>query len=84
MHFEDVSEYVDCIYFFLNGDKCRTVLKTLRSIVFGVIVTSSYGVCIISASHAKAQFNQNFSPCLQDVSKTTFLIKVLLVALICS
>jgi hypothetical protein len=41
-------------------------------------------VCIVSASHAKAQFNRNFCPFLQDVSKTALLIKALLVASLCS
>jgi hypothetical protein len=38
-------------------------------------------VCIVSANHAKAQFDWNFCPCLQDFSETAFLIKALLVAL---
>jgi hypothetical protein len=41
-------------------------------------------VHFMSESHDKSQFNWNFCPCLQDVSKTALDMKSLLVFLICS
>jgi hypothetical protein len=41
-------------------------------------------VPFISERHGKAQFNLNFCPFLQDVSKIALLIKALLVSLLCS
>jgi len=82
MYFEEVVlEYVVCMSLALNGDQWWTVLDTLikHSILY-VWVTSSQ----LFISYEKAQFNWNFCPCLQDVSKTALVMKSLLVSLICS
>jgi hypothetical protein len=55
----------------------------LVQVEYGVVVWFNFQLAVgfISDSYAKAQMNWIVYPCSEDVSKTSFLIKVLLVYL---
>jgi hypothetical protein len=48
------------------------------------VVNWQLAVGFVLESHDKAQLNWSICLCLQDVSKTAFLIKALLVSLMCT
>ena len=67
---------MDWIFFALNGDQYWTVLNTvIKHSILLSLGNFQLAVCFISECHDKPQFNWSIWPCLQDVSKTSFLTK---------